>query len=75
MDSAILTDYTLGFVSTVIATIIGIANSVEAVRHNSIECERIGSIGFGIGDGMADGVVVLGGFHRLRLRGLRNGLT
>ena len=31
--------------------------------HNPIECEWVGSISLGIGDGMADGVVVLGGFH------------
>ena len=78
MDSARFGDNAIGFISSLAHAAIGggcvIADTIGDVGHDSIKCERIGSIGFGIGQGLAEGVVVLGGFHRFRLRGLRDGL-
>jgi hypothetical protein len=54
--------------------IVVVTDTVGDMGHNPVECEWIGPIGFGIGDGMAESVVVLEGFHRFRLRGLRDGL-
>jgi hypothetical protein len=67
MDSAIFTDNTIGFISSLAHSAISggcvVTNAVGDVGHNPIECERIGSVGFGIGQGLVESVVVLGGFH------------
>ena len=64
--SARFADYAVGFVSGVAefaASCSVIADTVGNMRHNPVERERIRPIGFGIGQGLAEGVVVLGGFH------------
>ena len=63
MDSARLADYTLGFVTGVLATIPIIADATGDVRHDPGIGEWIRAVGFGIGQSLGVGVVVLGGFH------------
>jgi hypothetical protein len=60
-------DNSIGFVPCLTHSAIGsgcvVADTVGDVGHNPIECERIGPISFGIGQGLTESVVVLGGFH------------
>ena len=71
MDSAGFGDNAIGFISSLAHAAIGgngvVADTIGDVRHNSVECERIGAVGFGIGQGLGVGVVVLGGFHLVYL--------
>ena len=65
--AAILSHNPVSLVSSLAHAAIGgggvVADTIGDVGHDSVECERIGTIGFGIGQGLAKGVVVLGGFH------------
>jgi len=67
MDSAILSHNPVSLVPSLAHSAIGgngvVADTVGDVGHDSVECERIGTIGFGIGQGLVKSVVVLSGFH------------
>ena len=63
MDSAIAADYALGFVATILATILVVADTVGDMRHNPGIGEGIGPIGFGIGQSLGVGVVLVTSFH------------
>jgi hypothetical protein len=63
MDSARLADYALCLVASILATILVIANAIGDVRHDPGIGERIGAIGFGIGQSLGVGVVVVSGSH------------
>ena len=78
VNPAILGHIAFGLISAVSQSSVGfygiVANAIGDVGHNPVECEWIGPIGFGEVESMAESVVVLEGFHRFRLRGLRDGL-
>ena len=63
VDAAIGTDYALCLISAVLATIVGVADAIGDMRHDPGIGEWIGSVGFGISQGLGVGVVVLADFR------------
>lgn len=62
-DSAVAVNRSFGLVATIVATFITVANTAEAMRHDSVECKRVTCVSFCVGKGLLEGVVVVAGFH------------